>query len=96
MTTEEQFAHFETMGEEHVRDMAQQWQGPMQMLAYKWLKQKDQESRRRNEASQAEQARTARIAKNAAVAAAIAAIIAVPLAIIAIIISTLTWLYPRR
>jgi hypothetical protein len=90
------FAHFETMGEEHVRDMTQQWQGSLQAFAYKWLRQKDQESRlrneasqARNEASQAEQARTARIAKTAAVAAAIAAIIA-------IIISTLTWLYPRH
>jgi CHASE3 domain sensor protein len=96
MTQEEQFAHFEKMGEKHVRDMAQQWQGPLQALAYKWLIQKDQESRlrneasqARNEASQAEHARTARTAKNAAVAAAIAAIII-------IIISTLTWLYPRH
>jgi hypothetical protein len=96
MTDEEQFAHFETMGEEHVRDMAQQWQGPLQALAYKWLRQKDQESRFRNEASQAEQIRTARTAKNAAIIAAIAAAIAVPLAIISIIISTLTWLHPRH
>jgi hypothetical protein len=96
MTEEEQFAHFETMGEGRVRDMALQWQGPLQALAYKWLRQKDQESRLRNEASQArneasqdEQARTARTAKNAAVTAVIAAIVA-------IIISTLTWLYPRH
>jgi CHASE3 domain sensor protein len=96
MTPEEQFAHFEKMGEEHVRDMTHQWQGPLQALAYKWLIQKDQESRlrneasqARNEASQAEQARTARIAKNAAVAAAI-------VAVIAMIISILTWLYPKH
>jgi hypothetical protein len=96
MTEEEQFAHFETMGEGHVRDMALQWQGPMQKLAYKWLEQKAQESKRRNEAAQVEQNRTARIAKNAAIVAAIAATIAVPLAIIAIIISTFAWIYPRH
>jgi len=94
MTEEDQFAHFETMGEEHVRNMAQQWQGLLQALAYKWLRQKDQESRLRNEASQAEQIRTARTAKNAAIVAAIAATIAVPLAIISIIISVLALLHP--
>ncbi len=96
MTEEEQFTHFETMGEAHVQDMALQWSGPLQALAYKWLRQKDQESRRRNEASQAEQMRTARTAKNAAIVAAIAAAIDVPLAIISIIISTLTWVYPHH
>jgi hypothetical protein len=96
MNEDEQIAQFEKLGEGHIRDLAPQWQGPTQKLAYKWLEQKAQESKRRNEAAQAEQNRTARIAKNAAIVAAIAATIAVPLAIIAIIISTFAWIYPRH
>jgi len=85
MTEDEQFAHFETMGVAHVRDMALQWQGPMQALAYKWLRRKDQEARRLNEASQAEQIEIARSAKDAAWEAARAAKIANKIAVAALI-----------
>ena len=96
MDEAEQFAAFEEMGEDHVRDILGAWPLPLQALARKWLRLRRQDLERRTEAMNAEQARTARSAKMAATVAAIAAIAANMLAIIAIIVSVLTWLFPRR
>jgi hypothetical protein len=94
----EQSARFEEMGEEAVRihALTAGFSTTNQRLAIKWLAQKDQESKRRNEAAHLEQNRTARIAKNAAIVAAIAATIAVPLAIISIVISIRALIYLHR
>ena len=94
----EQFARFEEMGEEAVRihALTDGFGTTNQRLAIKWLAQKDQESKRRNEAAHLEQNRTARIAKNAAIAATIAATIAVSLAIISIVISIRALIYQHR
>ena len=94
----EQLARFEEMGEETVRLHVQTFGFAItnHRLAIKWLAQKDQESKRRNEAAHLEQNLTARTAKNGAIVAAIAATITIPLAIIAIVISTLAWIYPHR
>jgi hypothetical protein len=88
----------EKMGEAQVRLLMSSGGLPTQHNAtiIKWLAEKDQESRRRNEASQTEQSQTARSAKKAAWIAAIAAITAAVVAIIAAAIAYLSWIFPRH
>lgn len=66
-----QYAQFETLGEDHVRDIVKSWSQPLHGMARDWLKmkrqeadaraaalwEKDQEDRARMEASSAEQIR---------------------------------------
>ena len=37
---EQQFTHFESMGESHVRAIALAWDLPLQRLAFEWLRTK--------------------------------------------------------
>jgi len=94
----EQLARFEEMGEVAVSLylLTAKFTITTQILAIKWLSQRDQESKRRKESAHLEQNRTARTAKTAAIVAAIAATITIPLAIISIVISILAWIHPHR
>jgi hypothetical protein len=68
-------AQLERHGEAQVRLLiaSGQYPTPLNRIALKWLAEKDQEARTRNDASQSEQTEIAREAKNAAVLAASAA-----------------------
>jgi len=85
----ELIAQLERHGEAQVRLLISSGGFPTQLniMALKWLSEKDQESRHRNEVSQASQMRTALSAKKAAWIAAIAAIIAAILAAISIAVA---------
>jgi hypothetical protein len=89
-------SQFEAYGTDSVRQMAPNWDGEKRILAYLWLKSKEEEFIRRIETNQAKQDRATRIAKNAANMAAMSAVIAMALAIFSIFVSSLVWLYPRR
>jgi hypothetical protein len=82
-------ARFEQMGEWEVRMLIATTHefGDDTALAHRWLEEKDQEARLRNEALQAEQRQIARTTKNVAIAAAV-------LAGLGLVISALAWLYP--
>ena len=96
--TPEQRAHFESLGQAHVRIIAERsgFGGPAQPAAQEWLAELEDTDRARSEASQASQMRTALSANRAAWIAAIAAIAAAVIAIIGIIVTVLTWLFPRH
>jgi hypothetical protein len=91
-------AQLERHGEAQARLMIASGAFPTQhnVLALKWLAEKDQEARRRNAADQAEQNRIARSSQTAAWVAAIAAIVAAILAATAAIIAYLSWVHPHQ
>jgi hypothetical protein len=95
---EAQLAQLEKLGEAQVRLMISSGGFPthLNVMALGWLSEKDQESRRRNEASQSSQMRTALSAKKAAWIAAIAAIAAAVTAIIGTIVTYIAWLFPHH
>ena len=91
MISDECRARFEKMGEWEVRmRIATTYEfGDDTQFAYRWLEEKDQEARLRNEALQAEERRVARTTKNVAIAAAV-------LAGLGLVISVLAWLFPHH
>jgi len=99
--TESEKAQFitrlESLGESQVKLMllTSGWAPSLQPVVFKWLSEKEQEERRRNEASQIEQNQIALSAKKAAWIAAIAAIVAAIVAIIGAVIACLAWLWPH-
>lgn len=103
MTEEEQFAQFESLGEEEVREyIAQGWPEPVKREARCWLKMRRQQREDRAETERAKladaqanrdaMAATANKRDNIAAATAIIAAVA---AIVGAVISTLAWLFPR-
>ncbi|ACM25781.1 hypothetical protein [Rhizobium rhizogenes] len=93
MTEEEQFAHFETMGMLHVRDIAPQWPLHLQALAYRWLKLKEDEAREaKDQAAAAEIARIERQEKDQKRQN----LITLGIAVAALVISIFAWLFPRH
>jgi hypothetical protein len=66
-------AQFEKHGAATVRAMLPEWQGPMKLIAMKWLAEKDAEDHLRADSARAEEMDIARSAKDAAWVAARAA-----------------------
>ncbi|MDR3472551.1 MAG: hypothetical protein P4M09_12800 [Devosia sp.] len=91
-------AQLEGYGPVQVRTLMQSgnWPSHLSLMATKWLAQKDQEEREREEAlrarEEASRAEEIKLARSASTNAKIATAIA----IVAVIISFLAWLFPRQ
>jgi hypothetical protein len=94
LTDEERLAHFDTLGENKMRDYAREAPPAIQPLVYKWLERVDARKKREMDAILQEQLTVAKASERYARIAANAAVITVPLAIIAIVVTLCAWLLP--